>query len=279
MKQAWGGLVNPVRRGVQVALFLGLGVVLVAATASAQKPPATQTPPPRPQPQPQPAAGSPMDQPLQLLAQARQAYQGVRDYTCLFIKREQVNGQMQPENVMAMKVRIQPFSVYFRWHAPKTLAGQELAYVAGRNAGMMRIHPTGVFGALGFLSLQLNDPRAMQTNRHTVADAGIGSLIEQLTQHWDVAKRTGQMQVRLGEYEYNHRRCLRVETQYRNRNVGQVYACRSVVYFDKENHLPIRIETYDWPKAGGPPQGELLESYSYVDLRLNPGLDDTAFNY
>ena len=161
------GLVGRMEGGSQAGLFLGLCASLLAATAWAQKPtaalPAVQQPPPAP------AAASPLDQPLQLLANARQAYQGVRDYTCLFIKREQVNGQMQPENVMAMKVRVQPFSVYFRWHAPKNLAGQELAYVAGRNAGMMRIHPTGVFGALGFVSVQLNDPRAMQTNRHTVA--------------------------------------------------------------------------------------------------------------
>ena len=43
-------------------------------------------------------------------------------------------------------------------------------------------------------------------------------------------------------------------------------------------HLPIRLEVYDWPQvAGGEP--EILEIYSYINLVLNAGLDDKAFNY
>src|SRR5207302_2892672 len=98
-------------------------------------------------------------QPLQLVAEAARTYARVSDYTCLFIKREQVRGQLQADQMMAMKVRTQPFSIYLRWLGPKPLAGQEACYVAGRNNGMMRVHPTGVRGAFGFLSLDPQDPR------------------------------------------------------------------------------------------------------------------------
>jgi hypothetical protein len=37
------------------------------------------------------------------------------------------------------------------------------------------------------------------------------------------------------------------------------------------------MECYDWPR-GAHDQGELLEVYSYVNLRLNPGLSDNVFN-
>jgi hypothetical protein len=70
-----------------------------------------------------------------------------------------------------------------------------------------------------------------------------------------------------------------VETIHPTNGGGQFYAYRSVVYFDKETHLPIRVETYDWPRAGGPAYGELVESYSYLQLRFNVGLGDAAFNY
>src|SRR5262245_26264019 len=76
---------------------------------------------------PSAAAGAgPLDLPLRLIADARQSYQGVRDYTCLFIKRERLRGQVQPENVIDMKVRTQPFSVYLRWLKPTATAGQEV---------------------------------------------------------------------------------------------------------------------------------------------------------
>ena len=52
---------------------------------------------------------------------------------------------------------------------------------------------------------------------------------------------------------------------------------RSIVYFDKENHLPIRAENYDWPHPPVDPNGGLVESYSYVNLRLNVGLSDALF--
>ena len=42
-------------------------------------------------------------------------------------------------------------------------------------------------------------------------------------------------------------------------------------------NFPIRYEAYDWPKvAGGPP--ELIEAYTYVNMRLNVGLTDADFD-
>ena len=101
-----------------------------------------------------------MDAPLRLIHEAQQAYRNVQDYTCLLVKRERTNGRLPPENVMEMKVRTQPFSVYLRWLQPRTEAGQEVCYVAGRNNGKMRVHPKGMLGSVaGFISLDPNDPR------------------------------------------------------------------------------------------------------------------------
>jgi hypothetical protein len=270
MREKWQNVSNLGRR---CASWLGLTLLGLALTTT----PATSQQPAQP-PQSAPVA-VPMDQPLQLLARARQAYQGVRDYTCLFIKREQVQGRQQPENLIAMKVRAKPFSVYMRWVGPKQSVGQEVCYVTGRNNNMMRARSSGVLNALGFVNLDLRDPRAMENNRHTLADIGIGNLIETLSVNWEAARRTGQMQVRVADYEYNHRRCSRVETTHLTRPNGPCYAYRCIVYFDQQTALPIRIEAYDWPKKNGPPQGELLESYSYADLKINVGLGDEAFNY
>src|SRR5947209_6511252 len=123
------------------------------------------------------AGAAAMDVPLRLIAEARQSYQGVADYTCLFVKREQIHGRLQAENLIAMKVRTQPFSVYLYWHKPAELMGQEACYIAGRNNGAMRAHSTGLRGAAGFVSVDTNDPRCFEHSRHTITEAGIGHVI------------------------------------------------------------------------------------------------------
>ena len=225
------------------------------------------------------AAGGPLEPALRLISQARQSYQNVNDYTCLFIKRERLRGQVQPENLIDMKVRTHPFSVYLRWLKPAASAGQEVCYVTGRYNGMMRVHSTGLLGTVGFVSMDPRDPRALETSRHSITEAGIGNLIERYGQAWELENRLKQTQVRVQEYEYNRRRCTRVETVHASNAGQQIPFYRSVVYFDLENHLPIRVENYDWPRSAPDPASGLVESYSYVNLRTNPGLGDAVFTH
>jgi hypothetical protein len=213
-----------------------------------------------------------------MVADAAQVFQQVRDYSCLFIKREVIQGRLQPENLISMRVRNQPFSVYLRWVGPKQFVGQEACYVAGRNGGMMRAHSPGLLGAVGWVSIDPRDPRAMQNNRHPITEAGIGNLIERLRQGWEWERQVNRTQVRVADYEFNKRRCTRVEL-IRPERIRGFYSYRTVVYFDQETRLPVRIENYDWPVSGGPPEGALQEMYSYVDLRFNAGLGDDAFRY
>ena len=179
-------------------------ITLLVLSIDAQNPPSAAPS--------QAISAGPLDVPLQLIAQARQSYQGIRDYTCYFIKREQLRGQLQPENLIDMKVRTQPFSVYLHWLKPVPTAGQEVCYVAGRNNGIMRVHSAGILGTVGFINMDPRDPRAVETSRHTITEAGIGNLIERYGQAWELERTLNRTQVRVQEYEYNRRRCTRVET-------------------------------------------------------------------
>jgi hypothetical protein len=250
--------------------LIGLSALLLAAHPAGQ----SESPPPAAA-----APANPMDAPLRLLAEARQTYQGVRDYSCLLVKRERMRGQLQPENLVVMKVRTRPFSVYLRWLRPNGIAGQEACYVTGRNEGMMRVHSRGLLGVAGFVSIDPNDPRALENSRHTITEAGIGNLIDRYTERWEKESRLNKTETHIAEYEYNKRRCLRVETIHPDNSGRQFAFYRSLVYFDKENHLPIRVENYDWPRQGGDPNGELVESYSYADLKLNVNLGDAVFDH
>lgn len=218
-----------------------------------------------------------MDEPLKLLDNAKKAMANVQDYSCTLIKQERMGGTLSPVHVVTMMVRQQPFSVYLKWHQPKANVGQEACYVAGKNNGMMRAKSPGILGSVGFVSVDPNDPRAKKTSNHTITESGIANMIARFQDRWVNEKQFDRVTVKTGEYEYNKRRCIRTEVAYKETVPASPYY-RSVVYFDKEMAVPIRVELYDWPKAGGQAGGELIETYSYVSLKLNAGLPDATFN-
>jgi hypothetical protein len=221
---------------------------------------------------------SPLDTPLRLIAEARESYRNVRDYTCLFVKRERMHGKLEAENLINMQVRAQPFSVAMHWMRPLEMSRQEVCYVEGRNNGMMRVHSPGLLGVVGFMSIDPKDSRALEHSRHPIFDIGIGNLIERFGSRWEEERRLNKTEVRIAEFEYDKRRCLRVETTHPDNNRNQFLFYRSSVYFDRETHLPIRVENYDFPRRGEDPKGVLAESYSYASLRLNAGVNEAAFN-
>jgi hypothetical protein len=225
-------------------------------------------------------AGSPnLQRALKLIAAARESFADVQDYTLTLVKRETVNGQQLPENVIALKIRQEPFSVHMRWLKPKPLEGQEACYVAGKNNGMMRVKPPGLLGAMGFVNLDPKDNRARQMSRHNITEAGLGNLIERYAQRWESERGNTKTKFRIGESDFMGKKCVRVETAHPGSKPGDFYAFRSIVYFDKETHLPARCECFDWPKEGGKPEGEQTEVYNFTELKLNVGLTDDAFSY
>src|SRR5262249_52981426 len=124
------------------AVAIGSALASGLTTASADTP--TRVAPPAPTPVVQAAAVTPQfDAALALLAEARQTYGQVHDYSCTLVSQERLKGNLEPEHVIGFKFRKQPFSVAMHWHAPQGLVGQELCFVQGRNKDKMRVHPAG----------------------------------------------------------------------------------------------------------------------------------------
>lgn len=252
-----------------------VSMTMLASDAHAQQDKGSGTPPKAPEPK---APASPLDPAIELMNKSAQTYQQVQDYTCTLYKQERVKGVLQPENTIFMKFRNQPFSVYMKWFGPQKLNGQEAAYVHGRNNNMMRVKSTGLKAVVGFVSIAPNDPRVLEQTRHLITEAGIGNLIAHCLNSWNKERAFNRTKVTIAEYDFNKRRCYRIEVTMLQ-HVPQAYSYRSVVFLDKENLLPVRAEVYDWPVAGGSPQGELLEVFSYVNMQFNVGLGDQDFNY
>lgn len=222
-----------------------------------------------------PAPGGDVDQALALIRDAKRNYtSAVRDYTCVFVSRENIKGRVNEDQYTQFKFRQSPFSVYMKWLAPQRLAGQEVCYVAGKNNNRLRAHSRGILGVAGFLSLDLDDPRVREHSKHSITEAGIGNLIDRTVAAWEADKRSGKSVTRIAEFDFDNRRCYRVESI---RSERTAYAYRSVIYLEKNSKYPLRNENYTWPAAGGAPSGELMESFSYTNLQFNVGLAEADF--
>jgi hypothetical protein len=261
------------RNNLSIAIVSAVSVFAVAGVA---QPPGGITPASQSIPAPmQP----PVETGAQLLADARASFTRVKDYMGTLVKEERVGGKLQPEQYITLRVRQQPFSVYLKWTGPKAFDGQEAMYVAGKNDNKMRAKSTGLAGMVGFVSLEPNDPRALAQSRHAITETGIGHLIDTLSRGYERDRQApGQVQATYRDFMFQGKQVAGVETVHRVNN-GQSYCYRTVVFFDKQTKLPVRFEAYDWPTAGGPPGGEKLECYSYVDLKFNVGLNDAAFGF
>lgn len=264
--------------------FLGLAIVGSIAN-NPDAAPATATPAPvKAEPTPshdsyQPARrAATMEDAVRLIHSARERYHDVRDYTCRLVQRERVGDNLPPETVADMEVRTKPFAVHMKWTEPRSMVGQEAVYAVGKHGDKMRVRGAGLLGAIGFISLDVDDPRARSTSRHNITEAGFGNLIERFAEGWPNELRHGAVDVRIEDFTFAGRPCTRVETFHPSNPDGFFLFGRSVVYFDKANELPIRVENYDWPKRSGAPE-DLLEEYSYLDLRLNTGVGDAAFDH
>jgi len=217
-----------------------------------------------------------LDKAIALLDDSRERFRDVRDYDCRLVKRERVNGALLPESVLTMKARTRPFQVYLRCEGPDAEKGLEVCFREGRHHGKMRVRPAGMAGVFGFWTLDPRDPRALAKSRHAVTEAGLGNLLESTARYWEMERALNKTLVQIGEEDIGGRPRLRIETTHPDRAAGKYYGYRCVLWLDKETRLPVGSETYDWPTEDAP-EGKLLESYRFLDLRCNIGLGDEVF--
>jgi len=221
-------------------------------------------------------AADPVAQAKAAILACRAKFASVSDYSCTFVKRERIGGALGVQSVMHMKARTNPTSVYFKFQKPNK--GREAIYVAGRNGGRVTAHDVGIGKFIaGTMNLDPRGSMAMEDNRHPITDAGLGALIETVAKHWLGELRPGESVVTLNAaMRVGKHPCTMIESVHPQRSPNYLHH-KVRLYIDHEHGLPIRFEAYDWPKhPGAAPQ--LLEEYTYVDLRVNVGLSEHDFD-
>jgi hypothetical protein len=225
-----------------------------------------------------------MAEALRLVQKARRLLSDVKDYHCIYLREEAIDGEMGHVNEMRLRVRHAPFSVYMEWFGPPSKRNRKAAYVAGKNDGKM------VVKMIVTLKLDPEESIRRKESRHTILEAGLKNMIERYAAAWEKEQALGLTEVTLQdlklvvpvrdggrEREFTHD-CTCVVTKHPVAHRARFVSFVSKVYFDKTSGLPVRAEVYDWPTAAHP-DGQLVERYTYLDLVLNPGLKDAHFSW
>jgi hypothetical protein len=203
------------------------------------------------------------------------ALEKVNDYSATFISHERVSGKLYDEEYARIKIRQRPFSVRASFLRPASIAGREATYVEGRNAGRMLVRLTGIQRFVGVLSLEPDGPLAMSGHRYPINEIGLLNLVRRLLEIAEKDLAYGECEVRVFHgARINDRACTWIEVTHPvRRSYFTFHVAR--IFVDDRLNLPVRYEAYDFPAAGGAPQ--LIEQYSYLDLKFNNGYTDADF--
>ncbi len=207
---------------------------------------------------------------LRLLGAADKQYAQIHDYTAVMISRERVKDVLQEEERILLKFQ-RAFKVYMRWMEGPS-QGREGLYVSGAHDGKFLIYEPRGLQRLFTAALAPTDARVMEKSRHPVTDVGIGRLLEIVGDNTRRAARDGVLRVvDRGAGEVAGRRVRHFEGILPRDPQAGYYAYRVRLFFDEEHRVPIRVVVYDW-------NDQLVEDYTYTDLRLNPGLSTLDFD-
>lgn len=212
-----------------------------------------------------------LEDPLALLRLAQKNYQNfVRDYVCMFLKQERINGHMKKEERIRVCFKEAPFSVLMSWQDPKGIV-EKVLYVAKDNNTTMLIRPAGLAGMLvRTVRKDVYDPKLKTTCLRTPNQFGFGQALARIIRAYEVAKEQGVLSTQyLGLKKVDGRDCLVLASNLPALNGQPAY--RLVTFLDKDYLLPTRIESYD-------KVGTRFSVYTYLDVRFNLGLTDELFS-
>lgn len=194
-------------------------------------------------------------------------------YTAKMFRQERVDGDLLDEEIMSLKVKHAPFSVYMKWIQGSK--GQEVLYVDGHNEGNMIVKPGGFKGR--FLSALELDPEgdvAMANSRHSITEAGLLNLATEMLHNRrnDIEAGTVKCHMVDGQ-EFDGSTCICFIVEFPSEDYLGDYR-KSVAFIDRDTSLPVLVRNYGWPEDDSISAEELdaetlIESYAYSQIRMD----------
>ena len=220
-----------------------------------------------------------------LLEKGHAHLQACGNYTATVFTRERVRGVLLDPQVMMLKIRHEPLSVYLKWLVGDK--GRELLYVDGQYNGDMLVKVGGIKGKLiPALKLAPTGDLALKEARHPLTEIGQLELARQLIEkrRQDLDSGRGFRCQMLSDREFDGRDCYGFVQSFASADESPEYR-KCVLLIDKQQNLPVYLQNFTWPEpeqsAESPEaldQATLVEHYQYSDVQFEQRLADVDFD-
>ncbi len=203
--------------------------------------------------------------PSELLLQlSAQAIAALGPYEYVMVKQERIRGSLQAEQTIRTTIREEPNAIRLEYLKGPS-AGRKLIYNSSVKKKEFRVREAGFLAIVGRLWIPLDSDLTRNDSNHTVAEAGIGSLVRRLQQD---QKRAGDRIVVQHEgWTPTGHFCSVFVLPDGGKGFDNA---KTRVCTDPIAGVPMKIEGFD-------PKGELIERYAFSDLKPVT-LDETTFD-
>jgi Protein of unknown function (DUF1571) len=207
----------------------------------------------------------------------------VRDYACVFTKQERIAGKLKPAEEIAVRFRREPHSVYMTWQKNEDQVKRALFidrsdFVNSSGEKVAKVEPAGVLIRLivSETTIPIHGKSAREASRRTIDEFGFKSTLTLLEHYNTLGQKNGELDFRYeGEDQIDGRPTFRFVRYLPFEKRPTVYPdAKMIIHLDQEWLLPTAVYSYA-DHAGT----QLLASYVYSKLRMNPGLTEQDFRF
>ena len=195
------------------------------------------------------------------MAKAKSRLEAMSTYQVKITRVERVGGQLQPEEEAILSIRRNPRAVRLEW-ADGPSKGREVIYSSAVNDRMMYVNSGNSALPLPRMSIPVDSPLALRNSRHPITEAGFDTIFENLAAHETprtaTSPGTGRLQYKgIKQPKGADQACHLLE---RVSPQGETWQ----VYLDTKTLMPAVVVAF---RSSG---GELIERYTYKNLKANP---------
>ena len=204
------------------------------------------------------AAANPDD----LLERAEHRVTSLSTYQVKMQRTERTRGRLQPEEEIVMSIRREPKAVRFTWeNGPNQ--GREVIYSSAIDPRMLFVHMSNTAIPLPTMKIPVDSPMVTSNSRHSITDAGLDRVIQNLRKASAGAEADGVNDDRKA-LTYDGLETPPGATKPSHRFTHRTPSNETwTVYLDAKTLLPTLVFAKDV-------NGELIERYRYEEVRENP---------
>jgi len=223
-------------------------------------------------------------EPLRLLKLAMElCEQRISDYRCTLYKKENIGGRVGPRQIIEVRYREQPLTVYMIWRenperVRRALFVDSPDYVNKRGEKLARVEPAGLIARalVPETTFPIHGPEARASSRRFIDEFGFESTLEVVIHYCELAERNGDLKLWYeGEGRVDGRPTYILKRLLPYTGPEGLYPdAKLVIHLDQEWLIPTAV--YSYADAS---EKMLLGAYEFGDINLNPRFTERDFDF